>query len=310
MAQPIESQVNGVDKMLYMKSTSGNDGSYSLSVSFEVGTRSGPEHGQRPEPRPASPCPSCRRRCSASGVTVTKASSALLQVVASIRPSGTLDPLFLSQLRHDQHHRRAEARPRRRRRAPCSARSTTRCGSGMNPQRLTSTRADADRYHQRDPVAEHAGRGRPHRRRARLTGDQQFQLTIRPRAGSPTPRSSRASSCAPTRTAVVRVRDVARVELGAKALQDRFDLQWQARGRHRHLPVARAPTPSQSPSGSATLDRAQDARSREDLAYEIIYDTTDLREGHASTRSSRRWSRPSSWCGIVVFVFLGSCGRP
>ena len=38
MAQLIESQVNGVDKMLYMKSTSGNDGSYSLSVSFAVGS--------------------------------------------------------------------------------------------------------------------------------------------------------------------------------------------------------------------------------------------------------------------------------
>ena len=38
VAQPIESQVVGVDKMLYMKSTSGNDGSYTLTVSFAVGT--------------------------------------------------------------------------------------------------------------------------------------------------------------------------------------------------------------------------------------------------------------------------------
>src|SRR6478752_6879812 len=38
IAQLIESQVNGVDKMLYMKSTAGNDGSYNLSVSFAVGT--------------------------------------------------------------------------------------------------------------------------------------------------------------------------------------------------------------------------------------------------------------------------------
>jgi HAE1 family hydrophobic/amphiphilic exporter-1 len=30
VAQPIESQVNGVSDMLYMKSTSGNDGSYTL----------------------------------------------------------------------------------------------------------------------------------------------------------------------------------------------------------------------------------------------------------------------------------------
>src|SRR6185295_7200003 len=31
-------QVNGVERMIYMKSTSGGDGSYSLTVSFEVGS--------------------------------------------------------------------------------------------------------------------------------------------------------------------------------------------------------------------------------------------------------------------------------
>src|SRR5258708_116861 len=38
IAQPIEAQVVGVDKMIYMKSVSGDDGSYSLVVSFELGT--------------------------------------------------------------------------------------------------------------------------------------------------------------------------------------------------------------------------------------------------------------------------------
>ena len=38
VAQPIESRVIGVDNMIYMKSTSGNDGSYTLNVSFAVGT--------------------------------------------------------------------------------------------------------------------------------------------------------------------------------------------------------------------------------------------------------------------------------
>src|SRR5262249_52227548 len=35
---PIEQQVNGVEGMLYMSSQSGNDGSYSLTVTFDVGT--------------------------------------------------------------------------------------------------------------------------------------------------------------------------------------------------------------------------------------------------------------------------------
>ena len=38
VAQAIESSVNGVENMLYMSSSSANDGSYSLSITFEVGT--------------------------------------------------------------------------------------------------------------------------------------------------------------------------------------------------------------------------------------------------------------------------------
>ena len=38
VAQPVEAQVIGVDKALYMKSTSGSDGSYTLTVTFQVGT--------------------------------------------------------------------------------------------------------------------------------------------------------------------------------------------------------------------------------------------------------------------------------
>src|ERR1700688_2911653 len=38
VAQPVEAQVNGVDQMLYMKSNSGNDGSYTLTVTFALGT--------------------------------------------------------------------------------------------------------------------------------------------------------------------------------------------------------------------------------------------------------------------------------
>src|SRR3954453_12696134 len=38
VAAPIEQQVNGVEGMLYMSSSSGNDGSYSLTITFALGT--------------------------------------------------------------------------------------------------------------------------------------------------------------------------------------------------------------------------------------------------------------------------------
>src|SRR3954468_11623511 len=38
VAAPIEQQVNGVEKMLYMSSQSGNDGSYTLDITFDLGT--------------------------------------------------------------------------------------------------------------------------------------------------------------------------------------------------------------------------------------------------------------------------------
>src|SRR3954452_16958074 len=38
VAAPIEQQVNGVERMLYMSSQSDNDGSYTLDVTFDLGT--------------------------------------------------------------------------------------------------------------------------------------------------------------------------------------------------------------------------------------------------------------------------------
>src|SRR5438105_7538525 len=38
VAAPIEQQVNGVEGMMYMSSQSGNDGSYALDVTFQLGT--------------------------------------------------------------------------------------------------------------------------------------------------------------------------------------------------------------------------------------------------------------------------------
>src|ERR1700744_2502335 len=95
VAQPIEAQVVGVDKMIYMKSVSGDDGSYSLTVSFELGTNpdiNTVNVNNRVQIALAS-LPSDVQR---QGITVKKNSSALLGVVAVYSPKHSHDPLFLS----------------------------------------------------------------------------------------------------------------------------------------------------------------------------------------------------------------------
>lgn len=64
VAQIIERNVNGVENSISMKSTSGSDGSYSLSVYFKVGSNP-QDHTVNVTNRPA-PCRSCQTRCSAT----------------------------------------------------------------------------------------------------------------------------------------------------------------------------------------------------------------------------------------------------
>ena len=95
IAQPIEAQVVGVDKMIYMKSVSGNDGSYSLTVSFELGTN--PDiNTVNVNNRVQVALSKLPQDVQRQGVTVKKQSSALLGVIAVYSPKGTLDPLFIS----------------------------------------------------------------------------------------------------------------------------------------------------------------------------------------------------------------------
>jgi hydrophobe/amphiphile efflux-1 (HAE1) family protein len=95
VAQPIEAQVVGVDKMIYMKSVSGDDGSYTLTVSFELGTN--PDiNTVNVNNRVQVALSSLPQTVQQQGVTVKKKSSALLGVIALYSPKHTHDSLFLS----------------------------------------------------------------------------------------------------------------------------------------------------------------------------------------------------------------------
>jgi hydrophobe/amphiphile efflux-1 (HAE1) family protein len=95
VGQVIEPAINGVDKMIYMQSTSGSDGTYTLNVSFEVG--SDPDMNTvNVSNRVAQVTASLPAEVQALGVTVTKKSTSLLQVISVYSPDGTRDALFLS----------------------------------------------------------------------------------------------------------------------------------------------------------------------------------------------------------------------
>jgi multidrug efflux pump subunit AcrB len=95
VAQPIEAQVVGVDKMIYMKSTSANDGSYNLAVSFVLG--SDPDiNTNAVNNRVQTALAQLPPEVQLEGLTVQKKSSAILQFIMIYSESGTQDPLFIT----------------------------------------------------------------------------------------------------------------------------------------------------------------------------------------------------------------------
>jgi len=95
VAQPIEAQVVGVDKMIYMKSTSGDDGSYTLTASFELGTD--PDiNTVNVNNRVQTALSKLPPEVQQQGINVKKKSTAILAVFTVYSPKGTHDPLYLS----------------------------------------------------------------------------------------------------------------------------------------------------------------------------------------------------------------------
>ena len=95
VAAPIEQEVNGVEGMLYMSSISSDDGSYSLTVTFELGTDVDLA-AVRVQNRLAVAEPRLPTSVRAQGVSTTKQSPSLLMVIAPNSPDGRFDQLYLS----------------------------------------------------------------------------------------------------------------------------------------------------------------------------------------------------------------------
>ncbi|MER8433851.1 efflux RND transporter permease subunit [Mesorhizobium caraganae] len=95
VALPIEQQVNGVEGMLYMQSFSASDGSYNLTVTFQIGTDL--DQAQvRVQNRVSTALASLPQAVQVQGVNVQKKSTSILEIVTLTSPVKQYDSLYLA----------------------------------------------------------------------------------------------------------------------------------------------------------------------------------------------------------------------
>lgn len=302
VAQPIESQVNGVDNMLYMQSTSGNDGSYSLTVTFALG--SNPDiNTVNVQNRANLAMAQLPEEVKRQGLTVQKQSNAMLQVVALSSPKGSYDGLFLSNY------------------ATINVVDTLARVPGVGQASLFgpldySMRIwlDADRLSalslipadviaaiQSQNIQAAVGRigAQP------MTADQQFQITLQTRG--------RLSDAAEFERIVVRanpdgstvlVSDVGRVELGARQSDSFSRLDGRDAAAIGIYLAPGANAVSVAKAVETAMDRLAE-RFPDDLDYTLVYDTTDFVNASLE-KVVHTLLEAFVLVILVVFLFLGS----
>ena len=219
VAQPIESKVVGVDKMIYMKSSSGADGSYNLTVSFALGTD--PDiNTVNVNNRVQTAMANLPTEVQVQGLTVQKRSSSILQFIALYSEGGKLDPLFITNYAiinvMDELSRTPGVGQ-----ATLFGREDYPMRIWFDTSRLTNlglAPSDVIRAVQAQNVQAPIGRlgARP------VPEDQQFQLNLQTQGRLTTPEEFGAIVIrANPDGSVLQVKDVARIELGAQN-QDTF----------------------------------------------------------------------------------------
>ena len=92
---PIEQQINGVEGMLYLASNSSADGKFTISVTFDIGTNLDIAQVQV-QNRVSTATPRLPQQVQQIGVTVAKSSPDILMVVNLYSPDKSRDALFIS----------------------------------------------------------------------------------------------------------------------------------------------------------------------------------------------------------------------
>ncbi|MCK7575957.1 MAG: multidrug efflux RND transporter permease subunit [Chromatiales bacterium] len=302
VAQPLESRINGVDNMLYMKSSSNNDGSYTLTVTFALGTdpdintvnvqnRANLAMAQLPE------------EVKRQGLTVKKKSSAMLQVVALYSPKDSYDGLFLSNYAAINVIDTLARVP--------GVGEVSQFGPldysmriWLDSDRLTAlglTPSDVVSAIQSQNVQAAVGRigAQP------MTSDQQFQITLQTQGRlTEVEEFERILVRANPDGSRILVRDVGRVELGAK----QSDAVSRLDGRPTAAMAIYLAPGANAVSVADGVDAAMKTlaeRFPDDLDYAVVYDTTDFVKASLE-KVVHTLFEAFVLVILVVFLFLGS----
>jgi len=271
VATPIEAQVNGVDDMLYMSSTSANDGSYTLTVTFAVGTD--PDQAAiNVQNRVSLAQSTLPQEVVRQGVTTKKQSTNMLLVANLYSPGGSHDSLFLSNYA-SIYIQDSLARLN----GVGSASQFGALDYGMrvwlDPDRLMAlnlTASDVSNAISQQNVQASVGIiGQPP-----INTGQQFQYSLRA-TGRLTTQSEFENILVRANPdgSSVRLKDVARVELGSQSYASNTRLNGQASAAMAVYQSPGANALQVADAVYAELERLS-KRFPDDVAYSVTYDST------------------------------------
>ncbi|MGH6778817.1 MAG: efflux RND transporter permease subunit [Bradyrhizobium sp.] len=302
VAQPIESKIIGVDKMIYMKSSSGNDGTYNLTVSFELGTNPDTDT-VNVNNRVQTALSSLPQEVQLQGLTVQKRSSSILQFIMFSSDSGKLDPLFITNYVLinvlDELSRTPGVGQ-----ASLFGRLNYSMRIWFDTARLTSldlTPSDVIRAVQAQNAQAPVGRigAQP------VPKDQQFQLNVQTQGRLTTPEQfGNIVIRANPDGSVLRVKDVARVELGAQNQDVESRLNGQPAVAVGIYLAPGANAIQVASAVNATLDKVR-ARFPAGLKASVVSDSTVF-ISDTIHQVVKALFEAFILVVIVVFLFLGS----
>ncbi|MES0808993.1 multidrug efflux RND transporter permease subunit [Roseibium sp. SCPC15] len=301
-AAPIEAQVNGVDDMIYMQSTSNDSGNYSLNVTFAVGTD--PDiatvNTQNRVSQATSQLPS---EVTANGVTVQKSSTNMLLVVTLYSPNGTYDEVFLSNYA-SINLKDSLARVQGVGRADVMTDFAYGMRIWLDPDKLTSlnmTPSDFIAAVRDQNIQVAAGQiGAPP-----VPDGQQFQYTIKAKGRLATAEEFEEIVLRTGEDgAVVTIGDVAKVDLGAQFYNASGEFNGQP---STVLAIYQAPGANALQVAESVLARLESLSQAfpDDMKYAVPFNTTDFVEASLNDVIATLFLT-FLLVVSVVFIFLGN----